>query len=391
MCNKYYWSSFCCHSNSVDIKGVVMRNDYEFKFIDLAEKIDAITSSPGQLYEIAKSIKETKNINFCKELISKINTIDIEDKKIAGIVNEFYKSFLLYWGAETLKNQLDLNDKYSEDPRSFEELLDELNNLIGLNKVKSQIYDLISFQKIQKLRIENNLKVPKKTLHLAFLGNPGTGKTTVARIIGHMYKKLGLLSKGHFIEVSRTDLIAGYQGQTALKVKNVVEKAKGGVLFIDEAYSITENEHSDSYGRECLTELTKALEDYRDDLVVIVAGYKEPMNSFFTSNPGLKSRFNTFIEFDDYSEQELLEIVLSECKNNEYDIENELKECLINYFKYELSKKEANFANGRLARNVYDDLIMSQAKRLSKQNNITIEDLKLLRLCDFNEKLIPNS
>lgn len=368
-----------------------MRNDYEFKFIDLAEKIDAITSSPGQLYEIAKSIKETKNINFCKELISKINTIDIEDKKIAGIVNEFYKSFLLYWGAETLKNQLDLNDKYSEDPRSFEELLDELNNLIGLNKVKSQIYDLISFQKIQKLRIENNLKVPKKTLHLAFLGNPGTGKTTVARIIGHMYKKLGLLSKGHFIEVSRTDLIAGYQGQTALKVKNVVEKAKGGVLFIDEAYSITENEHSDSYGRECLTELTKALEDYRDDLVVIVAGYKEPMNSFFTSNPGLKSRFNTFIEFDDYSEQELLEIVLSECKNNEYDIENELKECLINYFKYELSKKEANFANGRLARNVYDDLIMSQAKRLSKQNNITIEDLKLLRLCDFNEKLIPNS
>lgn len=368
-----------------------MRYDYEFKFIDLAEKIDAITSSPGQLYEIAKSIKETKNINFCKELISKINTIDIEDKKIAGIVNEFYKSFLLYWGSETLKKQLDLNDKYSEDPRSFEELLDELNNLVGLNKVKSQIYDLISFQKIQKLRIENNLKVPKKTLHLAFLGNPGTGKTTVARIIGHMYKKLGLLSKGHFIEVSRTDLIAGYQGQTALKVKNVVEKAKGGVLFIDEAYSITENEHSDSYGRECLTELTKALEDYRDDLVVIVAGYKEPMNSFFTSNPGLKSRFNTFIEFDDYSEQELVEIVLSECEKNEYDVEHELKECLINYFKYELSKKENNFANGRLARNIYDDLIMAQAKRLSKQNNITIEDLKLLRLCDFNENLIPNS
>ena len=135
------------------------------------------------------------------------------------------------------------------------------------------------------MREKHKLHVTKSTLHLAFTGNPGTGKTTVARIVGRIYKQIGLLSKGHFIEVSRTDLIAGYQGQTALKVKKVIENAKGGVLFIDEAYSITENDNNDSYGKECLTELTKALEDYREDLVVIVAGYTEPMNKFFESNP----------------------------------------------------------------------------------------------------------
>lgn len=153
---------------------------------------------------------------------------------------------------------------------------------------------------------------------MAFMGNPGTGKITVARIVGHMYKKLGLLSRGHFIEVSRTDLIAGYQGQTALKVKNVINKAKGGVLFIDEAYSITENDHSDSYGRECLTELTKALEDYRNDLVVIVAGYTDLMNKFFESNPGLKSRFNTFIEFPNYNSTELYDILDKMCKTDDF-------------------------------------------------------------------------
>ena len=144
--------------------------------------------------------------------------------------------------------------------------MDELNSLVGLRVVKDKVNDLIVYQKIQKMRRENDLYSVKSTLHLVFLGNPGTGKTTVARIVGRIYKQIGLLSKGHFVEVSRTDLIAGYQGQTALKVKKVIEKAKGGVLFIDEAYSITENDHSDSYGRECLTELTKALEDYRDDL-----------------------------------------------------------------------------------------------------------------------------
>lgn len=221
-----------------------------------------------------------------------------------------------------LENELEGLEFLEEERKK---ILEELNSLVGLESVKLKVNDLIAYQKVQKLRRENNLHSVKNTLHLAFTGNPGTGKTTVARIVGHIYKQIGLLSKGHFVEVSRTDLIAGYQGQTALKVKKVIDKAKGGVLFIDEAYSITENEHSDSYGRECLTELTKALEDYRDDLVVIVAGYTEPMNNFFESNPGLKSRFNTFIEFPDYEASELESILYTMCKKNDYILDDNVK------------------------------------------------------------------
>ena len=214
-------------------------------------------------------------------------------------------------------------------------------------------------------------------------GDPGTGKTTVARIVGRIYKQIGLLSKGQFIEVSRTDLIAGYQGQTALKVKKVIEQAKGGVLFIDEAYSITENDHSDSYGRECLTELTKALEDYRDDLVVIVAGYTEPMEHFFASNPGLKSRFNTFIEFPDYSAEELYRMLEKRCEETDYLLSEDAAQLIYEALQKLTTVKENNFANGRLVRNIYDDLIMNQARRIDRKEHPSREDLELITAEDF--------
>ena len=190
------------------------------------------------------------------------------------------------------------------------------------------------------------------------------------------------------MEVSRTDLIAGYQGQTALKVKKVVEQAKGGVLFIDEAYSITENDHSDSYGRECLTELTKALEDYRDDLVVIVAGYTEPMKKFFESNPGLKSRFNTFIEFGDFSGEELYEILASMCKKNNYELSRDIAEYLKKSLLDLSVNKGEQFANGRLVRNIFDDLVMNHARRVSKIDGATRQQLMEITIEDIPSSLL---
>lgn len=263
-----------------------------------------------------------------------------------------------------------------EDDQTIEELLDELNQLIGLESVKKKVNDLIAFQTINKKREDIGLYSEKSTLHMAFVGNPGTGKTTVARIVGRIYKQLNLLSKGHFVEVSRTDLIAGYQGQTALKVKEVINRAKGGVLFIDEAYSITENDHSDSYGRECLTELTKALEDYRDDLVVIVAGYTEPMEKFFDSNPGLRSRINCFINFTDYEENELVEMFENLCEKNNYFLTEKALDKIKDIICEKTAAKGKDFSNGRMVRNLFEAVVMNQARRVYALEQIQEEDLK---------------
>lgn len=363
-------------------------NDISFKneFLNLASKLDAVTNSCGEIVKIANVIADEQDHDSTIYLIRKIAKIQESDdvqKEIKAIASALKDSLMKFYGYHyiMMENQRTLDEK--ETDRTLDDLMSELNNLIGLENVKAKVNDLIAYQKVQVLRKQHGLHTQKGTLHMAFTGNPGTGKTTVARIVGYVYKQLGLLSKGHFIEVSRTDLIAGYQGQTALKVKKVIEEAKGGVLFIDEAYSITENDHSDSYGRECLTELTKALEDYRDDLVVIVAGYSEPMNHFFSSNPGLKSRFNTFIEFPDYSANELFEMFKKLCKSNDYILSEATKELVLHKLEDCVVDKKENFANGRLVRNIYENLIMNHARRVSLLVEPTREELSTIIDEDF--------
>lgn len=368
-----------------------MTSKYEKNLLDIASKLDAMTESCGEITDSARKIVQSRDEEEIKFIVGKIAEISASiqiEKDVKSFAKALKDSLVEYCGYIYIKHICGSREVREEDNRSLQELLDELNDLVGLENVKRQVNDLILYQTVQKLRRSRGFNSAKNTLHMAFMGNPGTGKTTVARIVGHVYKQIGLLSKGHFVEVSRTDLIAGYQGQTALKVKQVIENAKGGVLFIDEAYSITENDHSDSYGRECLTELTKALEDYRDDLVVIVAGYTEPMNLFFQSNPGLRSRFNTFIEFDDYNPDELLRILENICVKNDYKISEKLKMAVRDYFIFETTKKDDHFANGRLARNIYDDLVMNQARRVSKIQNPTDDDLINLIDEDFAPKYL---
>jgi len=363
----------------------MMESRYSDELLDYASKLDAITNSLGKISMYASAIVATQDETATKRLMMKMAKITAEERHKQEIVHvaELLKASLIsYYGYLNIAKICN-NIHQPADQRTLSELLVELNAMIGLEKVKQQVNALVAYQEVQKMRESYGFKIVKNTLHLAFLGKPGTGKTTVARTVGHIYKQLGLLSKGHFLEVSRTDLIAGYQGQTALKVKKVIEKAKGGVLFIDEAYSITENEHSDSYGRECLTELTKALEDYRADLVVIVAGYTDPMNKFLESNPGLRSRFNTFIEFDDYNADELEEMLIKMCEKDDYKLHENAKSKVKEILGDIVSKKDKNFANGRFLRNLYDHAVINHAKRVVKMRQPSGEQLSTITDDDF--------
>lgn len=360
-------------------------NIFKDEFLNLASKLDAVSNRQGEVVKASLSVVEEQDRDATLTLIDLSSTIIKSDsyaKEIRRIATLFKDSLMRYYGylhiMETFAGVESENDE-----RTLDELLSELNALIGLESVKAEVKNLIAYQKVRKQREQMGLCSEKRTMHLAFIGNPGTGKTTVARIIGRIYQKLGLLSKGHFVEVSRTDLIAGYQGQTALKVKKVIEQAKGGVLFIDEAYSITENDRCDSYGRECLTELTKALEDYKDDLVVIVAGYIEPMKKFFESNPGLKSRFNTFIEFGDFSGKELVEIFNFLCKKNSYCLTEDAKRAVDELLmRAELEKNREHFANGRFVRNIFETFVIRQALRVSQIEDATRNQLMEISLED---------
>ena len=274
-------------------------------------------------------------------------------------------------GNKLLKNE----EQIKESPKAeVTDFLKELEGLIGLTNVKEQIISLVNLIKAQELRKKNNLKVVNVSLHSVFSGSPGTGKTTVARLYAGILKQLGVLKKGHLIEVDRSELVAGYLGQTAIKTEEIINKALDGVLFIDEAYSLTSSS-SDSYGEEAINVLLKRMEDDRERLVVIVAGYTNEMHTFIDSNPGLQSRFNRYIEFEDYKSEELSQIFFSIASKNEYQIDEFGKEKLIQHFNYITKNKNEDFGNGRYVRNLFEKVIQEHANHISKILNPTELDL----------------
>lgn len=264
------------------------------------------------------------------------------------------------------------------------DLYQELDDLIGLDNVKREVRTLANFVKVQKQREAQGLKIPKISYHLVFTGSPGTGKTTVARIVGRIYKDLGVLKKGHTVETDRSGLVAKYMGQTALKTDTIIQKAMNGVLFIDEAYALVpEDGGGQDYGQEAISTLLKRMEDYRDSLVVIIAGYPNEMKRFIDSNPGLQSRFNRYISFPDYTSGELYDIFGMYMKKNQYVLSPDAKDCLREALNDAVAHKDRNFGNARFVRNIFEKAIQMQANRLSGRHNLSKEELSELTAEDI--------
>jgi hypothetical protein len=275
----------------------------------------------------------------------------------------------------------------SSEPKSLDDLIEEMNELIGLENIKQEVAGLVNLLRVQQMRDQAGLSSLETSNHMVFYGNPGTGKTTVARKVGQIFKQLGILSKGHLIETDRAGLVAGYLGQTAIKTREVLDNANGGILFIDEAYTLCQDNSQDQYGQEATDTILKYMEDNRGDVVVIVAGYKNEMVRFINSNPGLKSRFNKYFSFPDYSAEELYEIFKDMATKTQYALDAGCQEKLRKLlFELHLNKGE-NFGNGRTVRNLFERCVANQANRIIALPNPSPHELMRLTAGDIQHEL----
>ena len=348
------------------------------------KELDALTNYTGMMEQYLRKLKLFEPGNGP---IAKANNQAGQNKASASAKNTNANNTSNNKASNAMnamKGNLNKQEVPEEDIK-LDDLLNELNELTGLTEVKKDIKSLINLLKVKKLREERGMKQPAMSLHMVFSGNPGTGKTTVARLLAKIYKCLGILPGGQLVEVDRSNLVEGYVGQTAIKTKEVVESALGGVLFIDEAYTLTAGKDGKDFGQEAVDMLLKLMEDNRDNLVVIVAGYTDLMEEFVNSNPGLRSRFNKYIKFEDYSGDELFDIFMSMCEKQEYVPNGPGKTYVKELLSHWAKSHDENFANAREVRNYLERSIARQASRIVELDSVSDTQLRTLTKGDLTE------
>ncbi len=277
----------------------------------------------------------------------------------------------------TDKKKEKITCKEAGDNEKIPEIMAELDELVGLHSVKKLVYEIKAFVEIQKRRQQENLVSEPLVLHMIFKGNPGTGKTTVARILGSLFRQINVLSKGHLVEIERADLVGEYIGHTAQKTREQLKRSYGGILFIDEAYSLARGGEKD-FGKEAIDTIVKAMEDQKDNLILILAGYKKEMDEFINTNPGLKSRFPIYVVFPDFSIRELLQIADLMLNKRQYELTPLAREALKRILELRTGKGYEHSGNARLVRNIIEKAMRRQAVRLVKKGDLTREDLILI-------------
>lgn len=312
--------------------------------------------------------------------------LSLQNPELAKQVESFQEAYSL--AKAKCQERHRVNNMIPKPMESTNSLLDELDHMIGLDAVKADVHRLTAFIQVNNMRRARSMKAVNISKHLVFTGKPGTGKTTMARMIARLYYSIGAIRCNKLVEASRATLVAGYVGQTAIKTQEMINSALGGVLFIDEAYSLANDTKSENgYGREAIDTLLSAMENHRDNLVVIVAGYEDRMKSFIDSNPGLASRFNRYIHFEDYDPADLMAIFLHLCDENEYILQGEANACVEEYLRDAYEHRSDDFGNARFVRNLFELIIAYQAERIFILNEVGDEMLIEITVSDVENAI----